>query len=114
MKQKSIDDAIKKSAVMLYPNDWASIKGFDQGEITQALIMVCQDCWSQELQDKLGNGFIGMPNDRSNEVAKSHPGPISAIYRILMHSVVSSRKSYIRNNSLLKKRLEEVLGDKVM
>ena len=108
MKQKTIEDAIRKSAIMIYGSDWGTIRCFENTEIAAALIMVLNDCWNPDLQDELGNGFLGIPNDRSAEVTKNHPGPIATIYHLLMMSNVIAKKSYLRNNPSLRKRIKEV------
>lgn len=106
MQAKTIEEAIKKGAVMVYADDWMAIKDFGTKDIGEALSMVIGDCWNPLIHEELGNGFVGIPNDRSSEIAKAYPGPIAATYRILMHSNVSARKAYIRNNPKLKHALE--------
>lgn len=110
MQAKTIDEAIQKGAFMLYGSDWAVIKSFDEQAIEQAVMLAINDSWNEMLQDELGNGFLGIPNDRTNEIAKKYPEPTAAIYRIIMRSNIAARKSYIKNNQKLNKAIRSVLG----
>ena len=108
MQAKTIDEAIKKGAVMIYGADWMAIKDSNDNAIAKAILLVVRDCWNQDVQDELGNGFLGEPKDRSDEVSREHPGEIAIIYRLLMQSNRNARKAYIRSNSALKKAIDKL------
>lgn len=110
MKKYSTNDAIAKSAVMIHAQDWLVFRGYDPKVVGPALVLVLRDCWSDKLQDEAGNGFLGVPKDRSDEVLKEHGALVASVYRMFIKANINARKSYIRNNPELKKLIDKVLG----
>ena len=108
MGKYSAEDAIKKSSFQINSDSYATIKTFSESDLGMALVLAMDDCWNKKYYDELGNGFVGMPTDRTKEVAEKYPGPIAAIYRIIMQSCTVGRKAYIRNNPKLKKVIDEI------
>ena len=105
---KSLDAAIEKGAFMVYADDWKAIKGLSPTAIGKALYLAVMDSWHDESDDAIGNGFLGIPRNRINEIAKTEDAETVAIYTTLIRSNIAARKTYIKGNPLLANALEKL------
>lgn len=107
-KPKSLDEAIKKSAVLIRSKVWEMLQRLSPEDVKDALYLVCQDCWSNVTYKRHDNGFLAMPKDNSARIRNLDRGDLATAYSLLMQSNMIAKKTYIKNNPLLADALREL------
>ena len=111
MKKKNgntLEAAIEKSAFMVFGDKWKDISKFPPESIQKGLYIAVKHSWNEKIDEKLGNGFLAVPESRISEITERENAEVSAIVHLLMDSNITARKSYIRNNPDLSKALKGI------
>ena len=99
---RTLEQAIDGSAIHIRAEGYESLRSLGAEKAQALLYYIYEDCWSQDDQDKYGNGFLGIPKKNKDRIENLLGKECGLIYMVIMNSIIASRKTYHRNNKALR------------
>ena len=114
----TFENAVKSSAVMIYPKAWHAISHMPEEVKKEALLCFVESAWDEDLYKMTNNGFLGNPRDDGDAIEEKYgeQGPyVRTAYELLRDAFCGGRKTYTHNNPQLRQFLKKYeKGEKEM